>query len=154
MSGCCSPWVAGSTAPISGRYRPMSTSRPGRSKRTCSMRRNLSCATAGRGPCSAHWRRACPSSWCPFFADQFENGRRVAGCGAGLVIEPEHEDANGPRRVIGDEDAPRIVDAINAVLGTASYGRNARRIALEMAAAPTVDQVLEALLGGRIEGMR
>jgi UDP:flavonoid glycosyltransferase YjiC (YdhE family) len=90
----------------------------------------------------------------PLFADQFENGRRVAGCGAGLVIEPEHEDANGPRRVIGDEDAPRIVDAINAVLGTASYGRNARRIALEMAAAPTVDQVLEALLGGRIEGMR
>jgi UDP:flavonoid glycosyltransferase YjiC (YdhE family) len=90
----------------------------------------------------------------PLFADQFENGRRVAGCGAGLMIEPEEGDANRPRRILGHADVPRIVDAINAVLGTVSYGRNARRIAREMSAAPTVDQVLEALLTDRIDGMR
>jgi MGT family glycosyltransferase len=90
----------------------------------------------------------------PLFADQFENGRRVAGCGAGLMIEPEEGDANRPRRILGHADVPRIVDAINAVLGTVSYGLNARRIAREMSAAPTVDQVLEALLTDRIDGMR
>jgi hypothetical protein len=49
---------------------------------------------------------------------------------------------------------PRIAEAIDAVLGTASYRRNARRIALEMAAASSVDEVLDALLAGRVDGMR
>ena len=89
----------------------------------------------------------------PLFADQFVNGRRVADCGAGLVIEPEggHDDAT--RHVLGDRDVPRIADAIDAVLGTASYRRNARGIALEMAAAPSVDEVLDALLAGRLGDM-
>jgi UDP:flavonoid glycosyltransferase YjiC (YdhE family) len=90
----------------------------------------------------------------PLFADQFVNGRRVADCGAGLVIEPEGGDDDGTRRVLGDRDVPRIADAIDAVLATASYRRNARRIALEMAAAPSVDEVLDALLAGRVDGMR
>ena len=88
----------------------------------------------------------------PLFADQFENGRRVADCGAGLVIEREHKGTDNPRRVLGARDVPRIVEAIDAVLGAASFGRNAGRIALEMAAAPTVDDVLEALLAGRVDG--
>ena len=90
----------------------------------------------------------------PLFADQFVNGRRVADCGAGLVVEPEGGDDDGTRRVLGDLDVPRIAEAIDAVLGTASYRRNARRIALEMAAAPSVDEVLDALLAGRVDGMR
>jgi UDP:flavonoid glycosyltransferase YjiC (YdhE family) len=90
----------------------------------------------------------------PLFADQFVNGRSVADCGAGLVVEPARGDEDGARRVLGDGDAPRIADAIDAVLGTASYGRNAGRIAQEMAAAPSVDDVLDALLAGRVDGMR
>ena len=90
----------------------------------------------------------------PIFADQFVNGRRVADCGAGLVVEPDRGGDNSPRRLLGDGDVPRIVDAIEGVLATASYRRNARRIALEMAAAPSVDEVLEALLAGRVDGMR
>ena len=90
----------------------------------------------------------------PLFADQFVNGRRVADCGAGLVVEPKGGDDDGTRRVLGEGDAPRIADAIDAVLGRASYGRNARRIAREMAAAPSVDEVLDALLAGRVDGMR
>jgi UDP:flavonoid glycosyltransferase YjiC (YdhE family) len=89
----------------------------------------------------------------PVFADQFENGRRVADCGAGLVVETDGGRADGPRRVLGDEDAPRIADAINAVLGTASYRRNAHRIAVEMGAAPTADDVLGELLAGQIDGV-
>ena len=65
----------------------------------------------------------------PLFADQFVNGRRVADCGAGLVIEPKGGDDDGTRGVLGDRDAPRIAARIDAVLGTASYRRNARRIA-------------------------
>ena len=90
----------------------------------------------------------------PLFADQFVNGRRVADCGAGLVIEAGSAGDNHPRRVLGDGDVPPIADAINAVLGTAFYRRNAGRIALEMAAAPSADEVLEALLAGRIDGIR
>jgi len=86
----------------------------------------------------------------PIFADQFENARRVIDCGAGLVVEPENGRADGPRPVLGDDDAPRIAEAIHAVLGAASYRRNARRVAIEMDAAPTVDEVLEALLAGRV----
>ena len=81
--------------PTSGPYRPMSTSRRGWSRRTCSMRRISSCATEGREPCSAHWRPGVPVVVVPLFADQFENGGRVADRGAGLVIEPEHR---APRR--------------------------------------------------------
>jgi UDP:flavonoid glycosyltransferase YjiC (YdhE family) len=90
----------------------------------------------------------------PLFADQFVNGRRVADCGAGLVVEPESGNDDGTRRVLGDGDVRRIADAIQAVLGTASYRRNARRIAREMAAAPSVDEVLDALLVGGVNGMR
>jgi len=82
----------------------------------------------------------------PLFADQFENGRRIAASGAGVVVVPEPRAAGGHRRVIGDGDVPRIVDAINTVLETASYRRNAGHIALEMAAAPMIDEVLEGLL--------
>lgn len=87
----------------------------------------------------------------PLFADQFENGRRIAVRGAGVVIEPEPRTAGGHRRVIGDGDVPRIVDAINTVLGTAFYRRNAGHVALEMAAAPMIDEVLEALLAEHID---
>jgi len=90
----------------------------------------------------------------PLFADQFVNGRRVADSGAGLVVEPEGGDDDGVRRVLADRDAPRIADAIDAVLEAASYRRNARRIAREMAAAPSVDEVLDALLADRVDGVR
>jgi UDP:flavonoid glycosyltransferase YjiC (YdhE family) len=87
----------------------------------------------------------------PLFGDQFENGRRIAARGAGVVVEPEPA-AGGHRRVIGHSDVSRIVDAINTVLGTASYRRNAGHIALEMAAAPMIDEVLDALLADHLDG--
>jgi UDP:flavonoid glycosyltransferase YjiC (YdhE family) len=90
----------------------------------------------------------------PISADQFENGRRVADSGAGLVIEPPRGHGDGRRCVLDEEDAPRIAHAIEAVLGAPSYRRNARRIAIEMGAAPTVDDVLEALLAGRVDRFR
>ena len=87
----------------------------------------------------------------PLFADQFENGRRIAAAGAGLVVEPEDHGGGGPRRVIAEEDAPRIAHGIEAVLGETSYLSRARRIAVEIARAPTVDDVLGALLTGSLD---
>jgi MGT family glycosyltransferase len=83
----------------------------------------------------------------PVFADQFENGRRIAAAGAGLVVETEPGSTDGSRRVIGAEDAPRITGAIEEVLGDPSYRHRARAIASDIAAAPTVDVVLDTLLG-------
>ena len=93
---------------------------------------------------------AVPLVVVPLFADQFENARRIADAGAGLIIEAEQGKAGSVRRVIGEEDAPRIANGIEAVLGTASYRRHARRIAVEMAATPTVDEILGALRSGAV----
>ena len=82
----------------------------------------------------------------PLFADQLENGRRIAPTGAGLVVEPRPDDSGS--RVVGEQDAPRIARAIVTVLGASSYRRQAGRIADEMTDNPTVDEVLARLLEG------
>ena len=81
----------------------------------------------------------------PVFADQFENGRRVAATGAGLIVEPQQESQTGPRTVITVADAPRVTEAIHEVLRNPSYRQQAAAIAAEMAATPTVDEVLASL---------
>ncbi len=87
----------------------------------------------------------------PLFADQFDNGRRIAEAGAGLVVEPPPHGTGGVRRVIAEEDAPRLAQGIETVLSTISYRAQAQRIAREMAAAPTVDEVLDALMTGAVK---
>jgi len=74
----------------------------------------------------------------PVFADQFENSRRIAERGAGVMV-------NSSEAVIGAADAPRIADAIERVLSDPSHREEASRIADEMASGPTVDAVLESL---------
>jgi UDP:flavonoid glycosyltransferase YjiC (YdhE family) len=83
----------------------------------------------------------------PVFADQFENARRIAAAGAGVVVEEPAEAPLAARRPIGIEAAPRVARAIDAVLGDAAYRRRARAIAAEIAAAPTIEEVLGRLTG-------
>jgi UDP:flavonoid glycosyltransferase YjiC (YdhE family) len=90
----------------------------------------------------------------PLFADQFENGRRIADAGAGLVVEVGDRSAGGSRRVIDEEDAPRIAHAVEAVLGETSFLVQARTIATEIATAPTPDDVLDALSRGALSDIR
>ena len=68
----------------------------------------------------------------PVFADQFENGRRIADAGAGLVA-----DAGDPAS---------IRQAVAVVLDDPSYRRHAERLASEMAKTETVDEALAAVL--------
>jgi UDP:flavonoid glycosyltransferase YjiC (YdhE family) len=82
----------------------------------------------------------------PLFADQFENARRIAATGAGLVVEHAPDSARGSRRPIDARAAPRVTDSIHAVLEDASFRRRARSIAAEMAAAPDTDALLARLL--------
>ncbi len=84
----------------------------------------------------------------PLFADQFVNGGRIAAAGAGLVVEAEPGAGDGSRRAIAEDDAPRIAGAVDTVLGEPSYRLQARRIAAEMAATPTADEVLATVLTG------
>ena len=88
----------------------------------------------------------------PLFADQFDNGRRIAEAGAGLVVEAPTNDAGDVRKVITEEDAPRLALGIETVLDSTSYRAQAQRIAREIAAAPTVDEVLDGLLSSAVEG--
>jgi MGT family glycosyltransferase len=75
------------------------------------------------------------------FADQPENGRRIAAAGAGLVVDEadeadEADDADG---------ASAITAAARSVLATPSYREAAGRMAAEMAAAPTAGDVLASV---------
>ena len=88
-----------------------------------------------------------PTVVVPVFADQFENGRRIAASGAGLTIETEPTRPDAPRTVITLDDGPRIATTITAALGSPSLGTEARRIASEMAAAPSIDDLLADLTG-------
>jgi UDP:flavonoid glycosyltransferase YjiC (YdhE family) len=66
----------------------------------------------------------------PMFADQFENARRIAAAGAGVVVDSEPDP---------------IARAITTVLDTPSFRTGARRIAADMAAAPAVDDLYAQL---------
>jgi hypothetical protein len=81
----------------------------------------------------------------PVFADQSDNGRRVAEHGAGLVVERVQEPGGSERQVIAAGDAPRIETAVAEVLAGDHFRRRAGRIAAEMRATPTADEVLETL---------
>jgi UDP:flavonoid glycosyltransferase YjiC (YdhE family) len=80
----------------------------------------------------------------PLFADQFANAAAVAGSGAGLVVGGER-DADRGRPDLDGELAARITDATATVLADPAPRAAARRIAAEMAAAPTVAAVLDEL---------
>ncbi len=89
----------------------------------------------------------------PVFADQFENGKRIADVGAGLVVEAERPAAQTeqfgaevPRRVTGEQDVPAIRQAIDAALAEPSLRRQTAKIATEMAGAPSIDEVLTAVV--------
>jgi UDP:flavonoid glycosyltransferase YjiC (YdhE family) len=85
----------------------------------------------------------------PLFADQFENGRRIAAAGAGLVVEAG-PGADGSRRPLAEDDAPRIAAGIETVLADPSFRRRARALAAEMGAAPGAGSVLGALVDGAL----
>jgi UDP:flavonoid glycosyltransferase YjiC (YdhE family) len=80
----------------------------------------------------------------PFFADQPANARLVAEAGAGLTVTP----SGGPADVmgvIGPDDGARIRAALDTVLGDPSYRAAAELLAAEMAALPTVHELLDTL---------
>ena len=81
----------------------------------------------------------------PVFADQFENGRRVARAGAGVMVGSDSA-PDRQRRVIDDRAAPDLRRAIQHVLNSPDYRVQARTIAKEMAAVPPAGEVLAALV--------
>ena len=72
----------------------------------------------------------------PLFADQFSNGAKVAEAGAGVSLNTGR-----------DTDPAALAEAIETVQGNSSFREHARRIATEMARAPTVTELLDDLLG-------
>jgi UDP:flavonoid glycosyltransferase YjiC (YdhE family) len=81
----------------------------------------------------------------PVFADQFENGRRLARAGAGLTLRPGPEDRDRPRRAFGPGDGPALTEAVRRVLDEPDFARAAATVAREMAGRPTAAQVLAGL---------
>jgi UDP:flavonoid glycosyltransferase YjiC (YdhE family) len=79
----------------------------------------------------------------PLFADQFGNARRIAATGAGRVVETQI--STGGTRSINAAAAPQITSSIADVLGEVAYRDAARDIAAEMAATPTVEELLTRL---------
>jgi UDP:flavonoid glycosyltransferase YjiC (YdhE family) len=101
----------------------------------------------GSGTTLAALSAGVPLVIVPLFADQFENARRIAEIRAGRVVEAQI--SVGGARSIDAEAAPQITAGIEDVLGDVTYRDRARAIAAEMAATPTVEEVLTRLLSGR-----
>jgi UDP:flavonoid glycosyltransferase YjiC (YdhE family) len=80
----------------------------------------------------------------PLFADQLVNAARTAGAGAAVVVEPDR-DAERGMGTLGPQHAPRLRAAIETILADRSYARAATRIADEMTALPSIDDVLARL---------
>jgi UDP:flavonoid glycosyltransferase YjiC (YdhE family) len=76
----------------------------------------------------------------PLFADQPQNGRRVAAVGAGLVVEPHDEGA-----IRSAVNPAALRDAIATVLADESFPQAASRIAAEIRELPPVDEALTVL---------
>ncbi len=80
----------------------------------------------------------------PVFADQFANAPKVVQAGAGIQVRIS-EDSGERRRPVSRGDAPRIRQAIEAVLADGSYRHAAQAVAAEMAAAPAIGTLLDQL---------
>lgn len=76
----------------------------------------------------------------PLFADQPENGRRVAAVGAGVVVEPR--DGGAIRSAVDSVD---LHDAIAAVVGNDAYTQAALGIASDIRDLPPADEALTLL---------
>jgi hypothetical protein len=100
----------------------------------------------GSGTTLAALAAGVPLVIVPLFADQFENGRRIAAIRAGLVAETQI--SAGGARSTNVEAAPRITSSIEDVLGDVTYRDRARSIAAEMAATPTAEEILTRLHSG------
>lgn len=85
----------------------------------------------------------------PLFADQPDNARRVAAVGAGIAVEPDPEDADGPMRSRIDPVA--LCAAIEDVVGDAAYRRAAQQLADELHALPPTDTALAVLAETAVE---
>jgi UDP:flavonoid glycosyltransferase YjiC (YdhE family) len=93
----------------------------------------------GSGTALAALAAGVPLVMVPLFADHFENARRIAATGAGLVPI-----GDGPASS-NHAAASQITASIEDVLGDVTYRDRARGIAAEMAATQTVEQVLTRL---------
>ncbi|MFE2598633.1 glycosyltransferase [Streptomyces sp. NPDC059396] len=80
----------------------------------------------------------------PFFADQPANARLVSEAGAGVVVSPSGGSPD-TMPALGPDDVPRIRAAVESVLADPSYRTEARRLADEMRALPTIDSLLDTL---------
>jgi UDP:flavonoid glycosyltransferase YjiC (YdhE family) len=76
----------------------------------------------------------------PLFADQPQNGRRVAAVGAGLVVEPHDEGA-----IRSAVNPAALHDAIAIVLANETFQHAASRIAAEIRELPPVDEALSVI---------
>ena len=97
----------------------------------------------GSGTTLAALAAGVPLVMVPLFADQFENARRIAATGAGRVVEAQI--TTGGARSINAAAPVEIARGIEDVLGDVTYRDRARAIGAEMAATPTVEDVMTRL---------
>jgi len=88
---------------------------------------------AGSGTVLAALAMGIPQLCLPQAADQFLNATAVAQAGAGLSIAPSEVSATG------------VADAVRQLLDESDFRRHARRVADEIAAMPSPDEVAKVL---------
>jgi len=82
---------------------------------------------------------------CPLFSDQAANGRVIEHAHSGVVVAGRTV-APGSLRGVGPEDVEPLRAAVAHVLREPVYRHAAQRVAAELSAAPTLDDVVGSLL--------
>jgi UDP:flavonoid glycosyltransferase YjiC (YdhE family) len=82
---------------------------------------------------------------CPLFADHSQNGQAVQDAGAGVLVSSAAAPVGG-LRILQPDDVAALRQAVEDVLNRPAYRDAAIRIASELAAMPTVDEVVSRLL--------
>ena len=82
---------------------------------------------------------------CPLFADQTANAIAVEQAGAGTIVRSRHG-AGGAVASLDAGDVPALRQAITSTLAAHTVRDAARRIAGDMARAPTLEQVIDDMI--------
>jgi UDP:flavonoid glycosyltransferase YjiC (YdhE family) len=99
----------------------------------------------GSGTIMGSLAAGVPLVICPLFADQPRNAAAIERVGAGVVM-PFGDTAAGALRSLGPEHVAPLRESIEQVLGDPSYRAAAGGIAAEIAATPTIDEVVGRLI--------
>jgi UDP:flavonoid glycosyltransferase YjiC (YdhE family) len=139
----------GPDAPVPGALRANVHAEPWVPQDAALRQARLVVCHGGSGTVFGALAHGVPLVVCPFFADQAANGRLIEAAGAGRVLRSTPPESPDGIATLTRDDTAALAQLSRQVLADETALTNARRIAAETAATPTLEAVLGELTGIR-----